>query len=80
MNNNQYAPDVWSYSIPPNLYDVKVIVHEFAIKTKEYLMPRYHLVATMIRIGPIIQMIMELLSSLTLVESRDILMRMSLIH
>ena len=34
LNNNQYAPDVWSYSIPPNLYDVKVIVHEFGNKNK----------------------------------------------
>ena len=34
LNNNQYAPDVWSYSIPPNLYDLKVIVHEFGNKNK----------------------------------------------
>ena len=23
LNNDQYAPDVWSYSVPPNLYDVQ---------------------------------------------------------
>ena len=34
LNNNNYAPDVWSYSVPPNLYDVKVIVHEFGNKNK----------------------------------------------
>ena len=34
LNNDQYAPDVWSYSVPPNLYDVKVIVHEFGNKNE----------------------------------------------
>jgi len=34
LNNDQFAPDVWSYSVPPNLYDVKVIVHEFGNKNK----------------------------------------------
>ena len=34
LNSNQYSPDLWSYSIPPNLYDVQVIVHEFGNKNK----------------------------------------------
>ena len=34
LNNDLYAPDLWSYSVPPNLYDVQVIVHEFGNKNK----------------------------------------------
>lgn len=34
LSNDQNAPDIWSYSVPPNLYDVKVIVHEFGNKNK----------------------------------------------
>jgi peptidoglycan-associated lipoprotein len=33
LSNGETA-DLWSYSIPPNLYDVKVIVHEFGNKNK----------------------------------------------
>jgi len=29
LTNGQNAPDIWSYAIPPNLFDLRVIVHEF---------------------------------------------------
>ncbi len=29
LTSGQHAPDIWSYSVPPNLFDLKVIVHEF---------------------------------------------------
>jgi peptidoglycan-associated lipoprotein len=29
LTSGQHAPDIWSYAVPPNLFDLKVIVHEF---------------------------------------------------
>ncbi|MDG2152882.1 MAG: OmpA family protein [Crocinitomicaceae bacterium] len=29
LTSGQNAPDIWSYSVPPNLFDLRVIVHEF---------------------------------------------------
>lgn len=29
LSSGQYAPDIWSYTVPPNLFDLKVIVHVF---------------------------------------------------
>ncbi|MEJ6505380.1 MAG: OmpA family protein [Crocinitomicaceae bacterium] len=37
LSNEQMSPDVWSYSVPPNLYDVKVIVHEFGNKNERII-------------------------------------------
>ncbi len=31
----EYAPDIWSYSIPPDLYDLRVIVYEAGQKNKK---------------------------------------------
>ena len=33
--SNEYTSDIWSYSIPPNLYDLRVIVYESGKKTKK---------------------------------------------
>ena len=33
--NKEYTSDIWSYSIPPNLYDLRVIVYESGKKTKK---------------------------------------------
>ena len=29
LTSGQNSPDIWSYSVPPNLFDLRVIVHEF---------------------------------------------------
>jgi outer membrane protein OmpA-like peptidoglycan-associated protein len=29
LTSGQHDPNIWSYSVPPNLFDLKVIVHEF---------------------------------------------------
>ena len=34
-SSNEYTSDIWSYSIPPNLYDLRVIVYESGKKTKK---------------------------------------------
>lgn len=31
----EYTPDIWSYSIPPNLYDLRVVVYELGNKNKK---------------------------------------------
>jgi peptidoglycan-associated lipoprotein len=33
--SNEYTSDIWSYSIPPNLYDLRVIVYESGKKSKK---------------------------------------------
>jgi peptidoglycan-associated lipoprotein len=33
--SNEYTSDIWSYSIPPNLYDLRVVVYESGKKTKK---------------------------------------------
>ena len=59
---------------PHDIFEILALV----TKTKEYLTLRYHLVVTMIRIGQIIQMNLELRSGLmSKMGSRDISMRMS---
>jgi peptidoglycan-associated lipoprotein len=34
-SSNEYTSDIWSYSIPPNLYDLRVVVYESGKKTKK---------------------------------------------
>jgi peptidoglycan-associated lipoprotein len=34
-SSSEYTSDIWSYSIPPNLYDLRVIVYESGKKTKK---------------------------------------------
>jgi peptidoglycan-associated lipoprotein len=34
-SSNEYTSDIWSYSIPPNMYDLRVIVYESGKKTKK---------------------------------------------
>jgi peptidoglycan-associated lipoprotein len=34
-SSNEYTSDIWSYSIPPNLFDLRVIVYESGKKTKK---------------------------------------------
>ena len=34
-SSNEYTSDIWSYSIPPNLYDLRVIVYESGKKSKK---------------------------------------------
>ncbi|MBU3659425.1 MAG: hypothetical protein FGM14_06135 [Flavobacteriales bacterium] len=31
----EYTPDIWSYSVPPNLYDLRVVVYELGNKNKK---------------------------------------------
>jgi peptidoglycan-associated lipoprotein len=31
----EYTPDIWSYSIPPNVYDLRVVVYELGNKNKK---------------------------------------------
>jgi len=31
----EYTPDIWSYSLPPNLYDLRVVVYELGNKNKK---------------------------------------------
>ena len=34
-SNSGYTSDIWSYSVPPNLFDLKVVVYEAGNKTKK---------------------------------------------
>ena len=34
-SSNEYTADIWSYSVPPNLFDLKVVVYEAGNKTKK---------------------------------------------
>jgi peptidoglycan-associated lipoprotein len=31
----EYTPDIWSYNVPPNLYDLRVVVYELGNKNKK---------------------------------------------
>lgn len=33
--NEEYLPDIWSYSTPPNLFDLRVVVYEIGNKNKK---------------------------------------------
>ena len=33
--SNEYTADIWSYSVPPNLFDLKVVVYEAGNKSKK---------------------------------------------